>query len=495
MTLNVEDPQAVEQPRGARSADVSLFIDGTWRAGRAGVLDVVNPVTETPVATVALADAADLDEAIAAALRGFEAWRRVPALERGAVLIRAADLLRERVDDVARVLTVEQGKTLAESRMELVRAAETLAWNGEEAGRIEGRLIAGRVPGTARFVVAHPAGVVAAITAWNFPAALVARKLGAALAAGCSVILKAAEEAPGAAAAVVRCLEEAGVPRGAVNLVFGDPPEVSRHLLEAPAVSKLSFTGSTRVGRELARLAGPGLKRCTLELGGHAPVIVCADADIEAAVAASAKVKFACAGQSCIAPSRFYVDASRYEEFVEHFVAAARAIRVGDGLDPDVDMGPMADARRLDAMGRLTEDALARGATLLCGGSRIGDTGWFFEPTVLGEVGDDALVMTEEPFGPIAPIASVDGFDDAMRRANALPYGLAAYVFTQSLHFATRATSEFEAGNIGINQMAPSLPDAPLAGMKDSGYGYEGGSEGVEAFLTFKLVNQTVLPD
>jgi succinate-semialdehyde dehydrogenase/glutarate-semialdehyde dehydrogenase len=309
------------------------------------------------------------------------------------------------------------------------------------------------------------------------------------------VILKAAEEAPGAAAAVVRCLEEAGVPRGAVNLVFGDPPEVSRRLLEAPEVSKLSFTGSTRVGRELARLAGPGLKRCTLELGGHAPVIVCKDADIEVAVAACAKVKFACAGQSCIAPSRFYVDASRYDEFTERFAQAARAIRVGAGLDPDVDMGPLADPRRLDAMRRLTQDALERGATLLCGGSRIGATGWFFEPTVLGDVPDDALVMTEEPFGPIAPIAAVDGFEEGLRRANSLPYGLAAYVFTQSLHLAMRATNELEAGNIGINQMAPSLPDAPLAGMKDSGYGYEGGADGVEAFVTFKLVNQTVLAD
>jgi succinate-semialdehyde dehydrogenase / glutarate-semialdehyde dehydrogenase len=470
-----------------------IFVDGAWREGRRGAGDIVNPATEEVIGTVSLADLQDLDEAIEAAARGGAIWRRVPPLERGALLARAAALLRERIPDAARDLTAEQGKTLTEATVELSRAAETLAWNGEEAGRINGRGLASRAEGTQRALVPAPVGVVAAFTPWNFPAALVARKLGPALAAGCPVILKAAEETPRTAATIVRALEEAGLPAGVVNLVFGDPPEISKHLLGSPVVRKLTFTGSTAVGRTLAALAAADLKRCTFELGGHASVIVAEDADVEHAVTETLKTKFGAAGQSCIAPSRFYVHAGHYEEFTERFVERARALRLGDGLEEDVDMGPMAKPERLAAMERLTEDARARGATMLHGGSRLPRRGWFWEPTVIGDVPDEALVMNEEPFGPIAPMSSFDTLEEALARANRLPYGFASYVFTNSLETGAAAVSELEAGNIGINQMAPALPDAPVGGFGDSGYGYEGGREGVEAFLHLKLVSQTVL--
>jgi succinate-semialdehyde dehydrogenase/glutarate-semialdehyde dehydrogenase len=407
------------------------------------------------------------------------------------MLVEAAHLLKARAADIARLLTLEQGKTLMESMGEITRAVETLAWNGEEAGRIAGRSIPGRARSAQRSLVPSPIGVVAAFTAWNFPAVLVTRKLGAALAAGCPVILKAAEEAPYTAAAIVACLADAGIPAGVVGLVFGDPPTVARHLLASPIPRKITFTGSTQVGKELARLAADDLKRCTFELGGHAPLVLCADGDVEAALKSALPYKFASAGQSCIAPSRFYVHRSLYEEFIDRFAAAARALKVGSGLEEGTQMGPLANTRRLAAMERLTADAAARGAVILAGGRRLSRPGWFWPPTVLRDVPDDARVMCEEPFGPIAPIAAFDEFDDAILRANRLRYGFAAYVFTRSLALAARFVDRIEAGNIGVNQMCPSLPDAPIGGLGDSGYGYEGGREGIEAFLHFKLVSQT----
>jgi succinate-semialdehyde dehydrogenase/glutarate-semialdehyde dehydrogenase len=470
---------------------VPLFIGGRWRPGTAGLREVVDPATETATGQVSLAGAADLDAALAAAAEARARWRATPAAERGAALVRAAQLLRARTEEVARLLTREQGKTLAESAGEIGRAVETLAWNGEEAGRIGGRTLPGRAGGAQRALLPSPVGVVAAFTAWNFPAVLVTRKLGAALAAGCPVILKAAEEAPCTAAAIIQCLADAGIPDGVVALVFGDPPQVARHLLGSPVVRKITFTGSTRVGKELARLAADDLKRCTFELGGHAPVVLCADGDVDAAVKSTLAFKFTSAGQSCIAPSRFYVHRSCCEAFVDRFAAAARSLKVGNGLEEGVQMGPVANARRIAAMERFTRDAVARGAAVVTGGERLPRPGFFWAPTVLRDVPDDALVMTEEPFGPIAPIAAFDEFDEAIARANRLRYGFAAYVFTNSLAVAARFVDRIEAGNIGVNQMCPSLPDAPVGGLGDSGYGYEGGREGIEAFLHFKLVSQT----
>lgn len=482
-------------PAGAAGRPpVQLFIGGAWRSGSAGIAEVVDPATEQANGAVTLASPADLDAAIAAAAAARAGWAGVPAAERGAILMRAAALLKERSAEVARALTLEQGKTLTESLGEITRSIETLAWNGEEAGRAGGTTLPGRARNSIRSLVPSPIGVVAAFAAWNFPAVLATRKLGAALAAGCPVILKAAEEAPYTAAAIVQCLADAGLPAGAVNLVFGDPPLVAAHLLGAPEVRKVTFTGSTRVGKELAKLAAPDLKRCTFELGGHAPVILCADGNVDAAVTATMAFKFTSAGQSCIAPSRFYIHRSRYAEFTEKFAAAARALKVGNGFEPGIQMGPVANARRLAAMQRLTEDAVGQGAEIATGGKRHGAPGFFWSPTVLLQVPDRAAVMNEEPFGPIAPMAAFDEIDEAIVRANGVAYGFAAYCFTQSASVAAKFVAEIEAGNIGINQMSPSLPDAPVGGVKDSGYGYEGGREGIAAFQQMKLVSQTYLP-
>jgi succinate-semialdehyde dehydrogenase / glutarate-semialdehyde dehydrogenase len=374
---------------------------------------------------------------------------------------------------------------------ELTRAIETLAWNGEEAVRVMGSSAPGRTPGSTRRRQPVPIGVVAAFTAWNFPAVLVTRKLGAALAAGCTVVLKAAEEAPYTAAAIVAALAEAGLPAGVVNLVFGDPPSVARHLLATPAIRKVTFTGSTAVGKEIARLAASDLKRCTFELGGHAPVIFAADGNVDNAVAATLTFKFASAGQSCIAPSRFYIQRHRYGEFLDKFTTAARAIVVGDGLDPASKMGPLSNPRRLAAMEQYSEDARQRGAAVLLGGNRLARPGWFWAPTVLGDVTEAALVMNEEPFGPIAAMAPFDDLEEAITRANRLAYGFAAYAYTASLKTAEYVADRLEAGNVGVNQMCPALPDMPTGGIGDSGYGYEGGREGIEEFLQFKLVSQS----
>jgi succinate-semialdehyde dehydrogenase/glutarate-semialdehyde dehydrogenase len=457
---------------------VPLRIDGTIRAGGAGARDVVNPATGKLAFRVALASDADLDDALASAAAAFAPWSRTPAIERGEILKVAAALVSDRSDTIAQGLVVESGKLLREATDELGRAVETFVWNGEEAGRIGGRALEGRARGARREVLPTPVGVVAAFTAWNFPAVLIARKLGAALAAGCSVVLKASEETPWTAAAIVETLQDAGIPPGVVNLVFGDPPHVSRRLLSSPLVQALTFTGSTAAGTQLAQLAG--LRPAVLELGGHAPAIVCADADVDAAIAALAPAKYAAAGQSCVAPSRFYVHESRYEEFAAGF--AERSARTT--------VGPVIGERRVRALERLTADAVRRGARVLTGGERTPGRGFHFPPTVLADVPDDAAVMREEPFGPIAPIAPFLTWDDALTRANALPYGLAGYVFTDSQRIAEAAIRDLKAGNIGINQTASALPDAPFGGVDQSGLGYEGGSEGVRAFLQMKLVNR-----
>ncbi len=352
-----------------------LFIGGNWVAGEAGLRPVINPASEAPMGQVSLASPGQIDAAIDAASAARLAWRNAMSGDRGGVLVRAAGLLRERMDGLARQLTLEQGKTLAESRGEITRAIETLAWNGEEAARIAGRTVPGRTPGSTRRRQPVPLGVVAAFTAWNFPAVLATRKLGAALAAGCTVVLKAAEEAPYTASAIVMALTDAGLPAGVVNLVFGDPPAVARHLLAHPAIRKVTFTGSTAVGREIARLAAADLKRCTFELGGHAPVILAADGDVDSAVAATLAFKFASAGQSCIAPSRFYIQRGRYAEFLDKFTAAARGIVTGDGFDPATRMGPVANPRRLATMERYSGDARQHGAEIRAGRGRSGPGG------------------------------------------------------------------------------------------------------------------------
>ena len=469
---------------------IELFIAGAWRQGGTPRA-VINPADESQVAEVATATAAELDAALAAADEAFPLWRRKTAMERGQVLSKASAIIAANTQAWARELTEENGKTLAESVGEIGRAVETLQWCAEAATRIEGTIIAGRAAGQTRMLQPQPLGPVAAMTAWNFPAVLVSRKLGAALAAGCSVVLKAAEETPSIAARIVGALAEAGLPAGVVNLVFGDPPMISKHLLASPIIRKLTFTGSTAVGKELAGLAAKDLKRCTFELGGHAPAIVAADADLDKAVALTLAGKFGSAGQSCVAPSRFYVHRSLYEPFLEKYVAGARAIVVGEGTEQGVRMGPLANARRLAAMERLTADAIGHGARLLLGGERLPRKGFFFPPTVLADVPEEALVMHEEPFGPIVPASAFDSLDEAYARANRPDYAFAAYMFTTSLKTASEATERIEASNFGINALAPSLPDAPVGGLRHSGYGYEGGREGLAEFMHARLVNQS----
>ena len=473
----------------------SLFISGEHRRGGAGKLPIVDPGTGKQIGTVELASEADVQDALEAASQAFPAWSQTLPSQRGAILKRAARLLLERADDAASVLTTEAGKTRVEARGEIGRAIETLMWNGEQAGRIEGRIIAGAADGSVRYSIPTPLGVVAAFTAWNFPAVLGSRKLGSALAAGCTVVLKAAESAPATAAIIVQALADSGLPNGVVNLIFGDPPAVAKQLLSSPVVKAATFTGSTAVGRSLAALAAPRLIRCVFELGGHAPVIVCQDANIDTVIATTSPAKFGSAGQSCVAPTRYIVHRSLYEQFAEKLAAYAQSLTLGHGHDADTTLGAVANQGRVDTLKRLTDDAVARGARLVTGGAQAELDGFFFEPTVLADVPTDADIMTEEPFGPIAALIAYDEFDEAIELANATDYGFAAYLFTDSLRRRNQAIDQLKAGNIGINQMAPSLPDAPLGGIAASGLGYEGGTEGILSFMQLRLVSQSAPRD
>jgi succinate-semialdehyde dehydrogenase/glutarate-semialdehyde dehydrogenase len=474
--------------------EVSLFIDGAWTPSQSGrTLEVLNPATGEVLNTLAYAEKPDLDRALAAAEKGFHAWSQMSAYDRSKIMRRAADLLRERAGDIAPLLTLEQGKPLAEAKGEILAAADIIDWFAEEARRTYGRVIPARSPGVYQLVVKEPIGPVAAFTPWNFPVTQVVRKLSAALAAGCSIIVKAPEETPAAPAALVRAYADAGVPPGVMNLVFGDPAEISEYLIPHPVIRKVSFTGSVPVGKHVAARAGQHMKRATMELGGHAPAIVFDDADVEVASKLLCGAKFRNAGQVCISPTRFLVQEKVYAEFVDRFVAGAKALRVGDGLDPQTTMGPLANERRVQAIEAFIADAVKKGAQVAMGGSRIGNKGCFFEPTVLTGVSREMRVMNEEPFGPIAVMVPFASFDNAVEEANRLPFGLAAYAYTRSAKTAQRIAAAVECGMISINHHGLALPEVPFGGMKESGYGSEGGSEAVEAFLNTKFVSQAGL--
>ena len=474
--------------------DVLLFIDGEWTKSAAGrSLQVVNPATGEPIGTVAHADKGDLDRALEAAERGFRAWRKVSAYDRSKVMRKAADLLRERVDNIAPLLTLEQGKPLAEARGETLAAADIIDWFAEEGRRAYGRVIPARTEGVYQLVVKEPVGPVAAFTPWNFPINQVVRKLCGALATGCSIIVKAPEETPAAPAELIRCFADVGVPAGVVNLVYGVPAEISEYLIPHPVIRKISFTGSTAIGKQLAALAGAHMKRATMELGGHAPSIVFEDADIDLASKLLAANKMRNAGQVCVSPTRLLVQERVYEDFVGKFTAAVKAVRVGDGMEKGTQMGPMANARRIAAMEGFIGDAVQKGASLETGGHRIGNKGNFFEPTVLTNVPLDSRIMNEEPFGPVAVIAPFKDFDEVVAEANRLPFGLAAYAYTRSAKTAQAVAAAVETGMISINHHGLALPEVPFGGIKDSGYGSEGGSEAIEAYLVSKFVSQAGL--
>jgi succinate-semialdehyde dehydrogenase / glutarate-semialdehyde dehydrogenase len=474
--------------------NVLLFIDGAWCAAASGrTTPVMNPATGKQVGTFAHAERADLDRALEAAQKGFNAWRKISAFERSKVMRKAANLLRERAEMIAPLLTQEQGKTLAEAKAEALAAADVIDWFAEEARRTYGRVIPARSEGVYQLVIKEPVGPVAAFTPWNFPINQIVRKLSAALAAGCSIIVKAPEETPASPAELIRAYADAGVPAGVVNLVYGDPAEISSYLIPHPVIRKMSFTGSTVVGKQLAALAGQHMKRVTMELGGHAPAIVFDDADVETASRLLAGAKFRNAGQVCVSPTRFLIQEKVYEQFVDSFVGHAKALRVGDGMDASTNMGPMANPRRITAMETFIGDAARKGANVITGGHRIGNKGNFFEPTVMTDVPMDARVMHEEPFGPLAIISPFSGFDDVVTEANRLPYGLASYAYTRSAKTANAIAAAVESGMVSINHHGLALPEVPFGGVKDSGYGSEGGMEAIEGYLNTKFVTQAGL--
>lgn len=469
--------------------NVLLHINGEWKPGIDGkTIAVMNPATETTLGSLACAGIDDLDEALESADRGFEIWRKVSAFDRSKLMRKAAELLRERNETIARLMTLEQGKPIAEARAEAFAAADIIDWFAEEARRSYGRIIPARTAGVNQSLVKEPVGPVAAFTPWNFPLNQAVRKLSAALAAGCSVVVKGPEETPASPAELVRAFVDAGLPAGVVNLVYGVPSEISSYLIPHPVIRKVSFTGSTAVGKQLAALASLHMKRVTMELGGHAPVIVLADADIQKAVQSMTAAKFRNAGQICVAPTRFLIEERVYDEFVDGFASAARAIKVGDGQTEGTTMGPLANPRRVQAMQELVADALQSGAELVTGGKRIGNAGNFFEPTVLSRVPVSARAMNEEPFGPMALMVPVSGLDEALSEANRLNYGLAAYGFTRSSSQAARMSAGISSGMVSINHYGLALPEVPFGGINDSGYGTEGGADALQNYLNDKFI-------
>ncbi|MBO1075390.1 NAD-dependent succinate-semialdehyde dehydrogenase [Roseomonas marmotae] len=474
--------------------NVLLHIDGQWRPATGGrAIPILNPATEEQIGTVAHASQSDLDEALEAAERGFALWKKVSAFDRSKLMRKAANLLRDRAPEIARLMTMEQGKPLPEAKMEVLAAADTIDWFAEEARRAYGRVIPARAEGVYQLVVKEPVGPVAAFTPWNFPINQVVRKLSAALATGCSIIVKAPEETPASPAEMIRCFIDAGVPKGVVGLVFGVPAEISSYLIPHPVIRKVTFTGSTPVGKHLAELAGKYMKRATMELGGHAPAIVFDDADVDFASKTLAGSKFRNAGQVCVSPTRFLVQEKVFDQFVDSFTRYAKSLKVGNGLEDGVQMGPLANDRRIPAMEALIADATQKGAEIRTGGSRIGNKGYFFEPTVLTGLTREMKVMNEEPFGPLALMVPFRDFDEVVEESNRLPYGLAAYAFTRSAKTANAIASQVETGMMTINHLGLALPEVPFGGIKDSGYGSEGGSEAIESYLNTKFVTQAGL--
>jgi succinate-semialdehyde dehydrogenase / glutarate-semialdehyde dehydrogenase len=471
-----------------------LFINGFWKESSSGAtLPVLNPATGEVISTVAHAESPDLELALNAAYRGFLTWRKVSAFERSKIMRRAADLVRSRVDTIARILTTQQGKPLAEARLEVLYGADIIDWFAEESRRTYGRVIPPRAEGVYQLVIKEPVGPVAAFSPWNFPINQSVRKIGIALAAGCSIILKGPEETPGPCAELIRAFDDAGVVHGAVNLVFGVPATVSEYLIAHPIIRKVSFTGSTAVGKRLAALAGLHMKRSTMELGGHAPVIIFDDADLDVATKVMVMSKYRNAGQVCISPTRFLIQKKAYDCFVDKFITGSSQIRVGDGLLPETTMGPLAHQRRLQAIEGFVSDAVEHGAEVQTGGNQIGDKGYFFAPTVLTNTSRESRLMNEEPFGPVAVMVPFSDFDDAVAEANRLPYGLAAYAWTKSAKTANLIGAAVESGMVSINHIALALPETPFGGIKDSGYGSEGGSEAMDAYLNSKFVTQAGL--
>ena len=473
-------------------SDLHLLIDGQRLRGEGRrTLPVINPATEEVLGELPLASPADLDRALEAAQRSWPVWRALGPQQRGRILRKAADLLRERVEPIARLATIEEGKALAEARVELNVSADIMEWYAEEGRRAYGRVLPQRTAGMRMTVVKEPVGPVAGFAPWNFPLGNPTRKLAAALAAGCSVIVKPAEEAPGCALAIAQALVDAGVPAGVLAVVFGVPAEVSQHLITSPVIRAVHFTGSIPVGKQLTALAAAGMKRTTMELGGHAPVLVFDDVDVDAVLDMSATAKFRNAGQVCVSPTRFFVHEAIYERFALGFAERAKSMTVGNGLDNGVRMGPLAHDRRRPAVAALIDEAVSSGARALAGGHALPGKGYFYAPTVLADVPDTARIMNEEPFGPVAVLQPFREFDEVIRQANRLPYGLAAYAFTQNARRVNLLGEQIESGMLGINSFTIAAPEAPFGGVKESGHGSEEGIEGLDSCLVTKFITES----
>ncbi len=465
------------------------YIDGKWVKPSGKSQDVINPANSKVIGELGLVSRGDLDKAVAAAEKGFKQWRKVSAFERGKLLRKVGDLVRARADEIATVLTMEQGKVLAEAKMEVLMGADIFDWFAAEGQRAYGRIIPARADGVRNMVIMEPVGPVAGFSPWNFPITQAVRKIAASLAAGCSIIIKCPEETPGSPIGLLKCIHDAGVPAGVVNLVYGVPAELSEYLIPHPSIRKISFTGSVPVGKHLAALAAMHMKRATMELGGHAPVLVFDDADVDSATKIMVGSKFRNAGQVCISPTRFFVHEKVYDKFVGDFISAAKGLKVGDGLDASSNMGPLANPRRINAMESIIADAQEKGAKVQTGGKRIGNQGNFFEPTVLTDVPETARIMNEEPFGPVAVMLRFKDTDDVLNRANKLPFGLASYAFTKNAHTATKVADALDSGMVTINHLGLATPESPFGGIKDSGYGHEGGIEGLQVYMQAKFVS------
>lgn len=470
----------------ANYPDLKLYIGGEWR--RCDGQPVINPADESTLGTVPYASRSDLNDALTAAEQGFKIWSRTAPAKRAEIILEAVRLTRERVEPMAIAMTLEQGKPLAQSRQEIIRGCEIIEWDAQEGRRIYGRIIPSE-QGMRHSVLRQPIGVVAAFSPWNFPMSSPARKIGGALSAGCAIILKASEETPAGAVQLVQAFADAGLPAGVLNLVFGTPSDISDYVIPQPAVRLITFTGSVPVGKHLSAMAGAHMKPAIMELGGHAPVIVCDDIDPVSSANISAVAKSRNAGQVCVSPTRFFVQDAIYDRFADAFAQKAAAITVGNGLDPDNQMGPLANERRLAAMETLVADAIAKGARLTAGGARLGNRGYYYPLTVLADVPDDARAMREEPFGPLALLSRVRSLDEAIEKANSVPYGLAAYAFTNSARNVDRLSEGVEVGNLAINHFVASRAETPFGGVKDSGFGREGGIEGLQCYTVVKNVS------
>ncbi|TXJ08929.1 MAG: NAD-dependent succinate-semialdehyde dehydrogenase [Acinetobacter sp.] len=469
--------------------NTQLYINAQWvDAIDKSTLAVINPADETQIGTVAKASIADLDLALQAAEHGFATWKNTPAQQRSKLMRKAAQILRERSDNIAHIMTLEQGKPLAQAKVETLAAADTIDWFAGETLRAYGRIVPPRAMDVQSMVIKSPVGIVAAFTPWNFPINQVVRKLSAALAAGCAIIIKAPEETPASPAQLIQAFHDAGIPQGVINLVYGIPAQISEYLIAHPSIKKISFTGSTPVGKQLASLAGLHMKKVTMELGGHAPVLIFNDADLDLAVKEMVAAKFRNAGQVCIAPTRFIIQRDVYDIFIEKLIAQVSQLKVGNGLDEATDVGPMIHTRGLSNIQRLIADALDQGATLCLGGKALTGKGYFMQPTILKDVPLDAKCMHSEPFAPLILCVPFDHYQDAIVEANRLPFGLAAYAYSASNRTCMALGRDIQAGMLTINHNGLSVPELPFGGINDSGYGSEGGSEAIEAYLNTRLV-------